>query len=213
MADINIEKKENTPIWPWILGILALLVILALVFWPSDDAERRDNMDRDTTGRVDARSDNAAQPAGTVSQPVQAYITWAQASAGEMGIDHEYTHDGLDKMTAAIASIAQQTKDVDKQEFQDQFNKIEKKADNITHDPNSTEHADMIIAAFKTNTNLLEEVQESSFPDMEGDVDKIEDAVEKLQASTLTLEQKDEVKNVFRQIAEVLERMDRSIDS
>jgi len=59
MADINVERKKKH-IWPWILGLLALL----LVIW----AMSRMN-DNDTTAAYDAPSTAATAPA---TEPVPA---------------------------------------------------------------------------------------------------------------------------------------------
>lgn len=41
MAEIKVEKKENTPIWPWIIGILLLVAVIWFLFEAlQDDTER-----------------------------------------------------------------------------------------------------------------------------------------------------------------------------
>lgn len=41
MAEIKVERKENTPIWPWIIGILILAAVVWFLFQAmQDDSER-----------------------------------------------------------------------------------------------------------------------------------------------------------------------------
>ena len=62
MANIDIEKKEGGSVWPWILGLLLLVAVLAFVFWPHDN-DRDNDTDgvaaTEQVGTTDA-TDNAA---------------------------------------------------------------------------------------------------------------------------------------------------------
>ena len=210
MADINIERKKPASIWPWVIGVIAILVIAALILWPDDDSEGDDMIVADTTAQTyqEPADMNTTMASGSLSQPVKEYVEWAQQSNGdgEMGLDHSYTSNGLNKMTAALASIAMQTKDAEKSDFKTKFDHIRSNADMIQKNPTDTEHADKIKRAFQDNVNVLKDLQASSFPDMKSEVENVKKQVDDLDPKTLTLNQKNEVKDVFQRTANLLEK-------
>jgi hypothetical protein len=50
VAEIDIQEKRGQPMWAWILGILALLVLAGVIWAVTRDDDRRDDtrMERDT---------------------------------------------------------------------------------------------------------------------------------------------------------------------
>jgi hypothetical protein len=82
MAEIDIQEKRGQPMWVWIVGILALVVLVGVIWALTTRGDDRDDamMQRDTmpaaptapTSRVD-RADDAVLAALVFSEtPVQA---------------------------------------------------------------------------------------------------------------------------------------------
>jgi len=44
MAEIDIQEKQGGPIWPWILGILAVLVLVGVIWAVTRPGDDRDDM-------------------------------------------------------------------------------------------------------------------------------------------------------------------------
>lgn len=59
MADLDVEKKKNNDWWKWLLGILALIVILWLIFDTGDDDEIEEIDDMETTAYVEPSPEEA----------------------------------------------------------------------------------------------------------------------------------------------------------
>jgi len=104
MADIDVQRKSSTPIWPWILGLVLLALIIGLLAtqWRDDDPVA-----------VGPTADTVVteQPAAPVGEPA-AVRQFAQAcvarDAGQqMGLDHNFTINCLRQLADAIDETAQ----------------------------------------------------------------------------------------------------------
>lgn len=57
MAEIKVEKKENTPIWPWIIGILLLVAVIWFLFEALQDDSEREYERREREAEVEEVGD------------------------------------------------------------------------------------------------------------------------------------------------------------
>lgn len=48
MADLDVEKKKNNDWWKWLLGIVALAIVLWLIFDTGDDDDELEEVDTTT---------------------------------------------------------------------------------------------------------------------------------------------------------------------
>lgn len=212
MADIDIEKKKNS-IWPWILGILALLAIIFIAWWALDDDDD-DDVDMATVESVEGtESDMITTTTGAASiQSVDDYITWTQnIEAGDMGVEHTFTKNGLLNLATALKDVANDAPDVNKAQFDAKLTKMRAMADSITDEWKETTHANKIKRAFAASVDVMQELQQSSFPDLQSDVSNLQQEVSQMDPSVMTLEQKEEVKSFFRESADILQKMENNI--
>lgn len=213
MAEIKVEKKK--PIWPWILlGLIILGIILYFLFANGNDADDVDDMNRDqvtdttyqttqATDRDTATWNNNQGDTATVnSQSVDRYISHV-GDTQRMGIEHEYTNNALTHLVNAVEYKAQEQNvniDADLQE-------IRRDAQVITQNPQATDHANSIKSAGTKIADALGKIQQEKFPDLSQDVEEVRTAVQGIDTSTLTLEQKDQINGFFNEAADVLRKM------
>lgn len=193
MAEIKIEKKSS--IWPWIVGLLALAVILYFVF-KSDDG---DNLATEQVISTDTSGNSMTQQNGDA---VASYIQFIESGAA-MGLDHAYTSEALTKLVSAVQAKAGQL-GVD---IAADMSKIADHANHITQDPFETSHADKIRSAADILSGSLQNLQQSKYPNLSGVTEEVKQAAEKINPNELTLDQKDAVKGFFEKSADLLRQM------
>ena len=188
MAEIKIEKKP--PVWPWIL--LGLLLVGGLVYWFA-------LRDKNEEPMADATDSTETVRTG----PVAEYITFIDNDKEPMGLDHEFTHDGLMKLTAATQAVADQA-DYDVKADLDQ---VKEYANQIEKDPFETTHANSIRKAAETLAGSLHRMQEAKFPQLSSEAQAVVNAADKIDPDVLTLDQKPAVKGFFNEAASLLRGM------
>src|SRR5690606_16255405 len=118
MAEINVERRERS-MAPWL--IIGALLLIALLWWLLSGNNERDNVAAvtDTTGVVAPGAMGTADPAaatmtpesgtgsmGTAAQPaaVSTFLSYVdeRSTQGAVGLDHEYTANGLRQLADAI---------------------------------------------------------------------------------------------------------------
>lgn len=212
MAEIKIEKKK--PIWPWIIvGLIILGIILYfLLAGNNDDMDDMDDMDDNRTEQVDTTYTDAERR-GTGAwdessrdtlngDKVSAYITHV-GDRERMGIDHEYTNNALIHLIDAVeAKAAEVNMDINKD-----LEEMREDTEEITQNPQATNHADKIKETGNKIADVLERIQEENYPNLSGDVEDVRTALQEIDGSTLTLEQKEEINSFFREAADVLRSM------
>lgn len=210
MAEIKVEKKK--PVWPWILlGLIILGIILYFLFANGDDVDDMDDMNTeqvtDTTYQTteDTDMDTATwdnDTAAVNSESVNRYITHV-GDTQRMGIEHEYTNNALTHLVNAVEYKAREQNvniDTDLQE-------IKNEAQNITQNPQATDHANSIKNAGTKIADALEKIQQEKFPDLSQDVQEVRTAAQEIDTATLTLDQKDQINSFFNEAADVLRKM------
>ncbi|GAB3171061.1 hypothetical protein [Telluribacter humicola] len=218
MDNIDIEKKKRGFSWLYILGLILLIAVLGFLFWPKDISDEQDDVvGLATTEEMAATDDNYAADDRTasdnnaMSQPVSSYVQWANnISQNEMGVDHEFTKNGLMNMADALAAVAERTPNVNRDQFNNKLNTMRNKANAITNNWESTSHANKIKDAFQASADVFAEIQRTSFQNMQQDVQGLKNEIQEMDTSTMTLEQKSKVKDVFRQAADVLQKMEQN---
>ncbi len=226
MPDIRIERKEkNNNIWPWLLGLLALLLVAWLVIGNLGDDDVEEVAVADDVEVVEeapSRSSEIVESGDTYTlldprdtQQLNAnyttyiddYKAYTTTLTGDMGLDHEFSHNALVQLanaTAALASVRGLSGDTSilaKEEF------IKGKADAITRDPEATTHGDDIRAASVAISEMIARIQEESYPGLEGAVSDLKDEAEAIKPSDLTLDQKEDIRSFFGSASVTLDAM------
>lgn len=194
MAEIKIEKK--TTVWPWIL--LAIIAIALLVYFLGF----RNNDDQDNeVVQNSTYTDTSTTPARTEG-PVQAYIQYVQEGQ-TMGLDHNYTNGALQRLTDAISAKANEIG----YDVKADLGKVKEHADHITKDPFETTHAKSIRNAADILSNAMQNMQQSKYPGLQGQMQEVRNAATSIDPGKLTLDQRDAVKNFFQQSSQLLQSM------
>lgn len=192
MAEIKIKKKA--PIWPWIVGALILALLIYLFASNSDDV---DDIKGDDTEQVVPDSVNDTVTYQGIDE-VNDYKTFV--SDPNMDLSHEYSSTALQKLIAATRATAKELN----VEISSQLSDAEKKAEEITQDPNSLSHANKIKDAGQKITQALKTIQSEKFPELSSEYNEVETAVSNISVDTPTLEQKDAVKGFFTKASHLL---------
>lgn len=214
MAEIKVERKDNKqPIWPWIVGVLLLLLVVwgMVEFFQTDEPEiaavteteqRTDDNQMGATERQDVAYRGAA------ATQVNEFVTFVEEEeeSPEMGLSHEYTSEGIQRLSAALSGLADErpANDADISQKRDRF---QESAQRLQQDPESTQHANIIRSTFMEAADLMESIQQRNFPDQESEVEDVRSAAEEIDEKTPVLEQEDKIKDFFQNASDALQAM------
>ncbi|MDQ3555627.1 MAG: hypothetical protein M3409_02455 [Gemmatimonadota bacterium] len=221
MADINVERKSGS-IWPWILGALALLLVLWLLF---------SLLGRDRTATVDQTPVGvvgdtmamapAAMPmdtgmamgmTGTMPAEVQQF---AQACAApgtaqqQASLSHEYTVDCTRRLTAAIEAVVRRDT-VGGAALEPRLAEMRQRVEAIGSNPQATNHANLVRDAFTSIATVMNSVRESrpgASPALGEQVSGVREAAQGISPTTELLNQKNQVDTFFQRAGEALRSM------
>ncbi|CAN5918726.1 hypothetical protein BH24BAC1_BH24BAC1_19590 [soil metagenome] len=195
MAEIEIQRKK-TPIWPWILGALVVVALL----WFLVNRTGQPSPDQATTATTNAPrvTAPATDPTAPLLPEVQQFVTFVRDNepSEDMGLQHEYTSNGIRNLADALNAIAQRT-DNHNDRIDTKHQELHQMADQIQKNPTSTQHANVIRDAFTTSADMMERVQRNLYPHLENQVAEVRQAAQSINPQDLTLDQKNEVKRFF----------------
>lgn len=209
MAEIEIQRKK-TPIWPWILGALAVLALLWFLVSRTGQPSADQNTTAATTTapRVTAP---ATDPTAPLLPEVQTFVTFVRDNepSEDMGLHHEYTSNGIRNLADALNAIAHRT-DNHNDRIDTKHQELHQMADRIQKDWKSTQHANIIQDAFATSADMIERVQRNLYPHLENQVAEVREAAQAINPQELTLNQKNEVKQFFERASEAIRAMENA---
>lgn len=197
MAEIKIKKKA--PIWPWIVGALVVALLVYLLVFNDKDDDVDDMVVVGETEQVVVPDtvDNTSPDVRTSEiDEYNMYVT----DQNNMDMSHEYSSNALTKLIAATKATANNL-GVD---VNADLSEAEKKANEITDNPESLKHANMIKDAAQKITNALKTIQTEKFPDLDSQYKEVETAVSNIDAKKTTLDQKDAIKGFFGKASNLL---------
>ena len=201
MAEIPIEKRKKRTIWPWILGIVVVLVLIWVLADNNVEVEDGTAFRQDENVMTD-RNDNtmAQQEDGRVEQ----FIQYVEDNGNEISQNHEYTRQGLlfladalDELHNRIGSTAENLN----------TEEIRTKAQSLTENVTSSDHANTIKDAFLTAANAVQRLQTQYFPNMNADTDELSESANELEGNELATEQGDKIEKFFEKAADKLDEM------
>lgn len=221
MADIDVQRKSGTPLWAWLLALLALaLLAWLLIGWLADDDEAEvveaDPVVAPVVIPVDTAMGAGAAGAaatGTVPAVVESYLTTCTAAGGEpaeMGREHQFSVTCFRDLRAAIDSVMVrgQVSGVDVtsrvNDFQAAVQRLEQSQ------ASSTEHAGLARDAANAASALLSGMLTTGYggqQDVTIAVGEAEQAANAIQPGTQMLEQREAVRTFFREAGEALRLM------
>ena len=201
MAEIPIEKRKKRTIWPWILGIVVVLVLIWVLADNNVEVEDGTAFRQDENVMTD-KNDNtmAQQEDGRVEQ----FIQYVEDNGNEISQNHEYTRQGLlfladalDELHNRIGSTAENLN----------TEEIRTKAQSLTENVTSSDHANTIKDAFLTAANAVQRLQTQYFPNMNADTDELSESANELEGNELATEQGDKIEKFFEKAADKLDEM------
>lgn len=219
MAEILVEPNNNnkrrSPIWPWILGAVLILGLIWFAVDRDDDPEPVATnttapipQDRDLNEDLDNNVYDRTSAEGAAAGPIAAFITFAEEeNMPENDLDHAYTSNGIEKMSAALVALADKEGGADAN-INQRKETFQQNASQLQRNPQSLQHANTVKSTFMEASELLAAIKEKSYPDSDADVDEVRDAANKLDENKSLTEQQDEVDNFFDEIGEAMEELD-----
>ena len=153
----------------------------------------------------------------TVIEPIAAtyyveiddYNQWAMTINGNVAMGHEYTHDGLTKLTKAVDAMAA-AEGIYVANWKEKKQNIMEWADKLTKNWKSTEHADMTRKAFMTLNEVFKDVtNDPRFTGTKKWVSKLDATARKIDPSVLMTDQADHVTTYFDQAQSLVNELAR----
>ena len=137
---------------------------------------------------------------------VSKFNTFVANPEVEMNLDHDYTCKGLKLMAGALTAMENEY-DLDDVNVRKTAMLLKQKADILDNDWRSTKHADHIKEAFMAATESMSAIQQAYLPGMATRINQLKSEARDVDPSTLTLNQKEDVKSFFRQYADAINDM------
>lgn len=200
MAEIKLKKKK--PVWPWVLLALALIVLIGFLVIGNDDDDDVVAMS-DEPEYVESDREEGMNSAQGQNGAVNEYVSYIEANGAQMGIDHEYTHRAFTLLAGAMQATAQGMNF----DFDQDWEALNSKADEIREDPMKLTHANTITDGFEQVVTSFNNIQQAQFPEMDDEVSSLEEYKNEMNPDEPTLDQKEQVKGFFDQAAMILEEM------
>lgn len=125
------------------------------------------------------------------------------ADTDKMGVDHEYSSEALDYLIDAVEEKA----DMLNVDVRADLDEARRNASEITKDPNKLNHADLIKKSGRIIVQALTTLQTEKFPTLKDDIAKVNTAVNKIDTSVKTLDQKNKVNDFFKSAESLLLKM------
>lgn len=202
MADIDVERK-GTPAWIWaILGLLVLGLLLFLLLTPT----------RDQVAVVDPATEPMPPPA-VVEEPVpvapaevEQYMTQcAPGEPAEMGVEHEYTSDCIQRLASAIdAAVPDERLTAVRPQLENARDAAQRLAESP---PDALDHSQLARDGLTALASVFESLQQQWYPGLAAPVGELRQSAERIQPDELLLEQRPEVQRFFSQAGGVLNQM------
>jgi hypothetical protein len=210
MAEIPIERKKKRTIWPWILGI----VVVGLLIWMMadnnvvvEDGTALQEREMDHIYGTDRQTQDFRAQRGDGS--AEEFVQYVEERNGEISQSHEYTREGLlyladalDDLYTRIGPAAERSVDTDE---------IRNRAQQLSEDATSEQHANMIRDAFITAANALQNLQASYFPNLDQQVNNVVETAREIEGRELATEQGEKIDEFFDQAAITVEEMSNEI--
>lgn len=227
MAEIRIEEKKNS--WlPILLGVLALLLIGGIAYTVinnnDDRADQITKVDSNDPAIIAATEEvpGDIKPVAVADENFDAnwdgseadyetnyiyYLSSLNKVDAEMGLDHEYSKVALLALANSLVALSREQQMAEEVKIAASSKILRENAMDLTRDWRSTEHAEMIRTGAMTAVEVIDEIQNAKFPNMDNEVAALEEQAKSIESGTLTLEQKGRVKKFFRMTADVLGAM------
>ncbi|CAN5856023.1 hypothetical protein BH23GEM9_BH23GEM9_35260 [soil metagenome] len=217
MADIDIQRKEGPPVLPILLGVLAIGAIIAAVLLFTGNGNGRGDavpgaLPYDTAG--DAATIGAVTGPGTEGSPMEVRAfreRCADASQfqDEMGLEHQHEADCMRQLAESLDAVIRRETVAD-QPLQQRIDALRQRAEQITTDPQATDHASRVRSAADEAAQIIEYIaqeRESAGANLQQLAQQTRQAAGEIDTGTLLLEQRERTSRFFARAADALDAM------
>ncbi|MEM1122811.1 MAG: hypothetical protein AAGJ18_20365, partial [Bacteroidota bacterium] len=151
-----------------------------------------------TTANTDTkRYSNINSPAKPFSSEITTFDNWVKTTKGQMGLNHDYTSNGLKAVAAAIESTATAS-NATVEDWPTHKAKINEVAKMITVDPHANTHADGVAEAFTTIGKTIQSLNDQyQYSYADGQVSLVNYYANQIDPDVLLLQQKENVYGFF----------------
>lgn len=205
MAEIKVEKKK--PIWPWIVGILAVLLIIFLLFMFMDDEgtdediEERDQQVEEAIDPYEETTDGRDYdyPQNAIGQ----YLYYVEEEYEEREIEEnqEYPQEAMHKLAAAVEEKIRDHKDEPNQELEEL----------VDSDTAATAQNQMSVEEIEEKGRIVLDgfihLQEIFYEDLDDEIQELQSDFQEIAQTMEGEERAEAVTGFYRQAAEVLREM------
>jgi beta-xylosidase len=147
---------------------------------------------------------------GLPPAPLAAFVTFVEAPVGSpANQDHEYTTDGIRRMTAALTAVLDEQR-IESGDVGERLAGLHEKADRFEAAPGGTNHVARVREVFMATADVMAAVQQQHWPEAQalknqiGDLRTTAGALENSRALT---DQTPAVRSFFRRAALALQTM------
>lgn len=207
MAEIRIKKKSG-PVWPWIIVLLfvaaAVWFVMEFIF-----TEGGFNFESRFKSKSNDSYLNDQHPEGqlemTATERLDDFIAMVNDEMFiEENVDEEKARNGMQMLSGALAEV------IEKQDIRDQ----EIIADNyvLSQQVNGSASSpsiadDNISNSFFTAANLIKNIQEVEFPELEKEAMEVQESAQAIMPSEAISDQGEQVKDFLIKTGNALESM------
>lgn len=184
------KERKGRPLF---LVVLSVLIFGALIFYWLD----KNNDEVNTAAVLKVENDDE------FIKIVSSYILFVENDSNIMDISHGYTNEALLKLIEATKAVA----DKNGHTIKADIDSAKMYADRITHNPLETTHANDIRKATVILGTILQNIQQAKYPSLAREANDMQNASRAIDPNTLTLQQRNSVKNFFKKAAILLKQM------
>lgn len=215
MAELHVEKKKKSPIGWIILGV----VIIGLIIWiaASDndglDQTTQNNQEQRQTSEYGQEQSQAVAPYGrddddrTASDPrVQEFLDFVDRTDNS-DMNAANARQGINLLSDALVAIASANND-QQGAFQGELEQLKQESNRLQDGNMANEHSSIIQSSFSSAANVIQNMQNRFYPDLEDDASDVMEAAQDVDPQEQLSEQESEVKSFFDEAADVVKKMD-----
>ncbi len=204
MAEIKVEKKKSN--WPWVLIILAILVVFFLLFMLTNGDNDKDDIDEAVRDeqvidqyKIEESTDNP-YPENSVA----GFLTHIEeGSYYQLGKDPDYTHEALYKLVQAVRETSFEVK----YKPDEDFLQLDQEIDSIPAKREAEIQTDTLYDTGQTIISTMEDLQSERFPELSEEVQELRADLNAINSNTEMEEQTEIISSFFEQAAHVIKEM------
>jgi len=205
MTEIKIEKK--TPIWPWILLILIILVIIAYFVLDNDEDDVHDDTNTETIDETDDYRNDSLNSYDTIANvtydsALNDFNTHVKDST-RIGSDSIYTKTAFHKLADIVVIKANQhhLKPSESLSSLKSYNMYRSNPSDTMEVSNNWKRIGMDI------TRVIQSIQTEHYPSLAANVSSLKEKSDQLSDSLTLDRQQQEIRNFIRHTRDILNSM------